>query len=95
MGIKISRPCSEDPNEFIAEGSFGRSFSMRRLCSLLKKHVTDLKCSESLGVAKFEMDGRTVMLYRNGRIDIRRVKDLRDAKAIMTKIREMTNPAFE
>lgn len=93
--ISLARPCTDDPDKYIAESSFSRPFSMKKLCLILKKRVAGLKCAEDLGVAKFEIDGKTVMLYRNGRIDIRSVKDTADAEAIMEKVEKMVAPVYE
>jgi ArsR family metal-binding transcriptional regulator len=98
--IVITRPCTDAPGRFIAESSFGRRFAMGRLCALAKaidgaKGFSDLKCSESLGVAKFDYRGRTLILYKSGRIDLRRIVDADDALAVMHDIEERLKDAFE
>lgn len=93
--ISLARPCTDDSDKYIAESSFSRPFSMKKLCQLLKKRVANLKCAEDLGVAKFEIDGKTVMIYRNGRIDMRSVKDAADAETIMEKTERLVAPAHE
>ncbi len=93
--ISLARPCTDDPDKYIAESSFSKPFSMKKLCQLLKKRVANLKCVEDLGVAKFEIDGKTIMIYRNGGINIRSVKDVADAKIIMEKTERLVAPAHD
>lgn len=92
--IVITRPCTDAPDRFIAESSFGSGISMDRLCDMLKA-ISGAKCSESLGVAKFDFKGKTLILYRSGRIDLRKVMGKEDALATMNEIREVFCQVFE
>jgi len=74
MEIRLSRPCVEDPTRYIAECHFGKKVTMERLCDILRSiGAKELKCSLKLGVARFELEGRSVMIYQSGRADIRRI----------------------
>jgi len=92
--IVITRPCTDAPGKFIAESSFGHKFDMGRLCNLVKS-IEGAKCSESLGVAKFDYEDRTYILYRSGRIDLRKVRDAADAAEAMKEIEARLRDAFE
>lgn len=92
--IVITKPCTDAPGRFIAESSFGRKFDMGRLCALVKT-IDGAKCSESLGVARLDFKGRTLILYRSGRIDLRKVVDERDARAAMAELESVLSGAFE
>jgi ArsR family metal-binding transcriptional regulator len=92
--IIITRPCTDVPGKFIAESTFGRKFDMNRLCELVKS-IDGAKCSESLGVAKFDYKDRTFILYKSGRIDLRKVKDAEDADIAMQEIEAMFSDALE
>ncbi len=92
--IVITRPCTDAPGRFIAESSFGRKFDMGRLCAAVKA-IDGSKCSESLGVAKFDYRDRTLILYRSGRIDLRKVADEADARTVMEDLEKMLAPAFD
>lgn len=97
--IKLARPCVDDPGKYIAESQYSKGFSMERLCETLnvkldQGNISELKCSAKLGVARFDLEEKTVMLYRNGRIDIRRTKDIEDAKILIKKIEDMVAKAF-
>ena len=97
--IQLARPCVDEPGKYIAESQYPNGFMMDVLCTILQNKVLEtnilgLKCSERLGVARFELGGNTILLYRNGRIDIRRAADVADARLVMEKIKRMVKDAF-
>lgn len=95
MDIRLSRPCIEDPSRYIAECHLGKRLVMEKLCSVLRDiGVKELKCSVKLGVARFELEGRSVMLYRSGRVDIRRIRNTGEAEEVIGKITSMVKDAF-
>lgn len=92
--ITITKPCTDAPGRFIAESTFGRRFNMDKLCALARS-IDGAKCSESLGVAKFDYKGKTLIVYRSGRVDLRKVADAEDANAIMIEVEALLDKAFE
>jgi ArsR family metal-binding transcriptional regulator len=92
--IVITKPCTDAPGRFIAESTFGSKFNMGRLCAIVKT-VDGAKCSESLGVAKLDFKDKTLILYRSGRIDLRKVKDADEARATMAELEVLLSKAFE
>jgi ArsR family metal-binding transcriptional regulator len=92
--VVITKPCTDAPGRFIAESTFGRKFNMGKLCELVKS-VDGAKCSESLGVARFDFKDKTLILYRSGRIDLRKVKDAEEARATMVELEALLRSAFE
>jgi ArsR family metal-binding transcriptional regulator len=92
--IVITRPCRDAPGRFTAESTYGRRLDMAAIC-LATKSFPEAKCSESLGVAKFDYGEHTIILYRSGRIDLRRVKDVADARAVMAELEQTLAGAFE
>ncbi len=54
----------------------------------------DLKCSIKLGVARFELEGRSVMIYQSGRVDIRRIQTTDEAREVMGQITSMIKDAL-
>lgn len=92
--IVITKPCTDAPGRFIAESTFGRRFNMGKLCSLVKA-IDGAKCSESLGVARFDYKDKTLILYRSGRIDLRKMKDIEDARTTMEELGSVLAGAFE
>jgi ArsR family metal-binding transcriptional regulator len=92
--IAITRPCRDAPGRFTAESSYGRRLAMATVCAIVKG-FPEAKCSESLGVAKFDYGEHTIILYRSGRIDLRRVKDVAHAQAVMAELEQVVREAFE
>jgi ArsR family metal-binding transcriptional regulator len=92
--IAITRPCRDAPGRFTAESSYGRRLDMAAICVIVKSYP-EAKCSESLGVAKFEFGDNSIILYRSGRIDLRRVRDVTHARAVMTEVEQVIRGAFE
>jgi len=95
MDIRLSRPCVEDPSRYIAECHLGKRLVMEKLCELLRNvGAKELKCSIKLGVARFLLEGRSVMLYQSGRVDIRRIQNTDEARDVLEEIRAMVKDAF-
>jgi ArsR family metal-binding transcriptional regulator len=92
--IAITRPCKDAPGRYTAESSYGRRLNMPALCALVKSYP-EAKCSESLGVAKFDYGEHSIILYRSGRIDLRRVRDADHARTVMEEIERIIQGAFE
>ena len=94
--IVLARPCVEDPNLFIAESNFGRSLDMELVCRILDElDVPERRCSIRLGVARFRLDDWQVMVYRKGRIDVRRVTDVDNAADAMDRVESIVSLAFK
>ena len=65
------------------------------VCDTLKQlNLPELRCSTRLGVARFKLDDWQIMIYRNGRIDIRRVSSVDDAKVAIDRVENMLHNAF-
>jgi ArsR family metal-binding transcriptional regulator len=95
MEIRLSRPCVEDPSRYIAECHLGKRLVMEKLCDVLRrKGARELKCSIRLGVARFELEGRSVMIYQSGRVDIRRIQNTGEAQNVLERIISLVRDAF-
>jgi ArsR family metal-binding transcriptional regulator len=92
--VVITRPCVDTPNRFIAESSFGRMLNMPAICTAVRE-IPGAKCSESLGVAKFDYKDWTIILYRSGRVDLRKIRDEADVRTAMSELERMLAGAFE
>jgi len=68
------------------------------VCSILGEmeelEMTWMSCSARSGVARFKLDDWQVMIYRNGHIDIRRVKDVDDAARAIEMVGIMLKDGF-
>lgn len=95
MDIRLSRPCVDDPTRYIAECHFGKRVVIEKLCELLRgAGAKGLKCSVKLGVARFELEERSVMIYSSGRVDIRKIRNTDEARVVMGQITEMAKDAL-
>ncbi len=95
MGIRLSRPCIEDPSRYIAECHIGKKVDIGKLCDILRSTgAKELKCSVRLGVARFELEGRSVMIYQSGRVDIRRIRNTDEARGVMEQIMDIAKDAL-
>ncbi len=92
--IAITRPCKDAPGRYTAESSYGRRLNMPAICELVRG-FPGAKCSDSLGVARFDYGEHTVILYRSGRIDLRRVRDAEHAGEVMRELEQVIRGAFE
>lgn len=95
MDIRLSRPCVDDPTRYIAECHLGKRLVMEKLCDILRQMgAKDLKCSLNLGVARFELEEKSVMLYQSGRVDIRKIRNTEEARIFLEKIFSMVREAL-
>ncbi|MCX9083782.1 MAG: hypothetical protein OIN87_03165 [Candidatus Methanoperedens sp.] len=95
MEIRLSRPCVDDPTRYIAECQLGKRLDMEKLCDILRgMGAKELKCSLNLGVARFELEERSVMLYKSGRVDIRKIRTTEEARIFLEKITSMVSESF-
>ena len=68
---------------------------MDKLCDILKGvGAKGLKCSVKLGVARFELEDRSVMIYSSGRVDIRKILNTDEGRAVMEKITDLVKEAL-
>lgn len=68
---------------------------MEKLCDILRQiGAKDLKCSLNLGVARFELEEKSVMLYQSGRVDIRKIHNTEEARIFLEKIFSMVREAL-
>ncbi|MGA7075376.1 MAG: hypothetical protein WBZ42_02345 [Halobacteriota archaeon] len=86
---KAVRPCVG--GGMVVEAHFDKGFSMNALCRLLEGIA---QCSEKLGVARFFHEGRTLTLYRSGRVDVHRVESEDEAVRLIDDIKPMIEDAF-
>jgi len=95
MDIRLSRPCVDDPTRFIAECHLGKRVLIDKLCELLRGYgAKGLKCSVKLGVARFELEEKSVMIYSGGRVDIRKILNTGEAIDVMEKITDLIKEAL-
>ena len=68
---------------------------IEKLCDILNDvGAKGLKCSVKLGVARFELEDRSVMIYSSGRVDIRKILNTDEAIDVMEKITDLVKEAL-
>ncbi len=85
--IRIVKPCVDDPNYFTAHASLGSGLDMDAICDKLEEEG-NTRISRSLGVAKFNIENSEITLYRNGRVDLRKIRDEEHALEIVGQVME-------
>jgi uncharacterized protein len=58
---------------------------IKNTCLELKK-LGSVKCSEEMGIAMLEIEGRNVTVFKTGKIVARRVADKEDAEKILIDV---------
>lgn len=84
--ILYVQPCASERGKLMADIELSPDldaefFDGRVLCALLEIHhpgFAELKCSPSLGVAKFMWKGREISVFRNGKLKVQRCLDRAD-----------------
>lgn len=78
------QPCVSERGRLMADVELKREEAKDQLiepsalCSMLEIHrrrFAELRCSPSLGVAKFKLKGREISVFRNGKLKIQRALD--------------------
>jgi hypothetical protein len=91
-GITYIHPCISETGKITAEARLTTSlegtmdlkygfYDPIQLCMMLNMtgFFKDVRCSPNLGVGRATVDDKTVLIYKDGRINVRRAKDKEDA----------------
>ncbi len=91
-GITYIHPCISETGKVTAEARLTTSpegimnlkygfYDPIQLCMMLNmtSFFKDIRCSPSLGVGRVTVDDKTVLIYKDGRINVRKAKDKEDA----------------
>lgn len=101
------RPCTTEAGKISAEthlshsseesgGSTLEFFDSARLCWTLNnsKIFNRVKCSEKLGIAKMEINGKTIVISKGGRINVRKAENEEDALRTTLLVSKAAWPAM-
>ncbi|MBZ9569998.1 ATP-dependent sacrificial sulfur transferase LarE [Methanobrevibacter sp. TMH8] len=83
--IVIYKPCKDEANKIMFENELPYKIDISKTCPNLE-NLGKLKCSEKMGVAMIDIDGKNITLFENGKIVARKVKDKEDAQNILIKV---------
>jgi len=91
-GITYIHPCISEAGKVTAEARLTSGpegevelkygfYDPVMMCWILSQSgiFNNLKCSPRLGVARVDVDGKTIMVFQDGRINVRKAKDRKDA----------------
>ena len=83
--LVIYKPCKDEENKIMFETELPYEIDIKKTCAELEK-LGSPKCSEEMGIAMLETEGRNVTVFRNGKVVARRVIDKEDAEALLTEV---------
>jgi len=91
-GVTYIHPCITDAAKVAAEARFASSlekatvlkygfYDQVEICKILNliDFFREVRCSPSLGIGRFNLGDRTVLVYKDGRINVRQAEDKEDA----------------
>jgi len=92
--ILYVQPCASERGRLMADIELSQDldadfFEKQVLCKILEIHspgFAELKCSPSLGVAKFVWKGREISVFKNGKIKIQRCLDRADILKVANRV---------
>lgn len=83
--LVVYKPCKDEENKIMFETELPYEVDIKNTCSELKK-LGSTKCSEQMGIAMLEIEGRNVTVFKTGKIVARRVADKEDAEKILIDV---------
>ena len=105
--ITYLRPCVTETGKISAETYLAPSneesadlapafFDSARLCWALNSSeiFNRVKCSEKLGIAKADLNGKTIVISKSGRINVRRAENEEDALRTTRLVSKAAWPAM-
>ncbi|MCS4542058.1 MAG: hypothetical protein HY929_07045 [Euryarchaeota archaeon] len=106
-GIAYFYPCISEGGKIMAEAIVRlpeykfdtrykyRFFDPSVLCTFLEDNplFDSVRCSQRLGMAKIDYDEKTIILFQNGKINVRRARDKEDAQETIRLVSKVIWPA--
>lgn len=81
----LYKPCKDEKNKIMFENELPYKINIPQTCPELES-LGKVKCSEEMGIAILEVDGRNVTIFEKGKIVARRVKNSEDAERLLFKL---------
>ncbi len=81
----VYKPCLNERNKIMLETELPYKLNIPETCNKLRT-LGEVKCSQEMGMAMLEIEGRTITLFEKGKIVASRVKDQKDGQDILIKI---------
>lgn len=83
--LVVYKPCKDEANKIMFETELPYEIDIKNTCAELEK-LGSLKCSEEMGIAMLEVEGKNVTIFRAGKIVARRVLDKGDAEKLLIDV---------
>lgn len=83
--LVVYKPCKDEENKIMFETELPYEIDIKKTCAELEK-MGSPKCSEEMGIAMVETEGRNVTVFKNGKVVARRVVDKEDAENLLIKV---------
>jgi uncharacterized protein len=83
--LVVYKPCKDEENKIMFETELPYEIDIQKTCGELEK-IGSPKCSEEMGIAMLETEGRNVTVFKNGKVVARRVVDKEDAENLLTLV---------
>jgi len=93
-GIVVYKPCKDEKNKIMFETELPYEIDIKKTCSQLES-LGSLKCSEEMGIAMVETEGRNITVFKNGKVVARRVVDKEDAENLLIEVLPLIRRKFE
>lgn len=96
--VTLIRPCTTESGKVTATARLVLPSSEKELkygffdpfilCGLLNNYRSfeDIKCSEKMGIARIDYDGKSILVFGNGKIKVRKARDTEDVHATINHI---------
>jgi len=83
--LVVYKPCKDEENKIMFETELPYEIDIKKTCVELES-LGSPKCSEEMGIAMVETEGRNVTVFRNGKVVARRVVDKEDAENLLIEV---------
>ena len=83
--LVVYKPCKDEKNRIMFETELPYEIDIKKTCFELES-LGSPKCSEEMGIAMVETEGRNVTVFKNGKVVARRVVDKEDAENLLTEV---------
>lgn len=83
--LVVYKPCKDEENKIMFETELPYEIDIKKTCAELE-NMGSPKCSEEMGIAMVETEGRNITVFKNGKVVARRVVDKEDAENLLIEV---------
>ncbi len=74
-----TKPCITEKDRIMANTTLDINLDFERMCDMLKTEFKDVVCSQKLGIVKINWKGKTILIFKSGKVSIRKAESEDDA----------------